>query len=238
MKLSILFFSIVWNSYGAHAEDGSAELRNYTADEWQQKWDAHVTSDAASARTRLIVHANNTVSLKPVNDLDIGDVCERIVGCVGTAVSAGVSYSAVVLVATGNFRAGLANSMNNQLSASNYQLAGQIAKGTLTLIVVPLVLTVPQYHINVALQNSQAQTSTDNCGIAQNQAIAEQEGTAMYGFCLQLQRLSQPQLWSRADFGTVSEDSTSDDVGLVMETRLNYPRLLLISGCLAKREPD
>jgi hypothetical protein len=48
----------------------------------------------------------------------------------------------------------------------------------------------------------------------------EQAGTATYGTCLQIQKMTQNAAFSRVDFGTVSDDNSNDDVGLFNEMRM------------------
>ena len=195
-------------------------LATYSPQEWQQKWDTWPTNDVSSLRRRLADREvlGNATTLEP--DINPAEVCERITGCVGRAAATAAGYTAVAAVATAQFCSDRANAATNALMANNYQLARQIAAYTATEIALPFVINFGTYYINVRLQNAAPQSKDDSCGVSQTQAIAEQGGTATYGFCLQLKQITSDKAFSRVEVGTVSTDNQNDDVGLDLSMRL------------------
>lgn len=198
---------------------------SHTGEEWQTKWDTWPTSDGSALRSRLVALreisalTGNATAFSP--DFIPGEVCERITGCIGNAAATAAGYAAVAAVATVNFCGTQANAAANAMARNNYALAKQVASYTVTNVAIPIVVVgTATYYFNLKLQNDAPKSKDDQCGIAQTAAIAEQAGTATYGFCLQLKAVTRDKAFSRIDFGTVSTDNTNDDVGLDMKMRI------------------
>jgi len=224
LKTLVILGSILLSE--AHASVlPSNEPFSHTHDEWQTKWDAWPTSDGSALRRRLVAlrevseSAGNATTFSP--DITPGEVCERITGCIGSAAATAYGYAYVGAAATAKFCGTQANAAANVMARNNYALAKQVAGYAVTNVAVPVIIGgVATYYLNLKLQNDAPQSKNDQCGVAQTGAIAEQAGTATYGFCLQLQKVTRDKAFSRIDFGTVSTDDLNDDVGLDMKMRI------------------
>ncbi|TFK31431.1 hypothetical protein BDQ12DRAFT_694167 [Crucibulum laeve] len=215
-SLILLATSLVSTAAAAVIEQRDV-LFVHTAEDWQAKWDAWPTSDGSNLRRRL---SERTLATNQTTDDIALNVCERITGCIGSAAATAAGYATVAGGATASFCSARANDAATALSANNYALARQIAAFVTVEVALPFIINFGTFYINLKLQNAAAQSSSDSCGISQQQAIADQAGTATYGFCLQLQKVSSNKAFSRVDFGTVSADNSNDDIGLDMEMRL------------------
>ncbi|OAQ59430.1 hypothetical protein VFPPC_10488 [Pochonia chlamydosporia 170] len=132
------------------------------------------------------------------------DICAYITDCAGRAYSTAAAWGAVAKVATVTTCQGVAGAVSDYLTENNYANTKDIIiKGVVVGIAVNLASVAPGYWINAKLEATNADTNgrNDICGEKDPKTFSGNAASAVYEFCLSIQKEQKEQ--ATANFDTL-----------------------------------
>lgn len=155
-----------------------------------------------------------------VQKVEERDICDKIVACYNVGSDTAVTASLFIANTVGGVCLSLYSGWLNYFTVNDYANLNTVIQGTVVGLFVNIVSTpIGDAILNSLHRKTAAASTSDACGIAAKDVLAQDFAGAIYQFCTSIQAAKDVTTFTDYIAGDVSDSSSTTDLGEMSMTK-------------------